>query len=144
MTTTPTPLRRADVDRLVDEHFAAEVRRDLETLLSTFADDVEHDVVGGPTVSHGKSDVEAYYRGLFADLHFERIDNVRRYHGKGFVVDESIVHAIATGRPLGIDGRNRPVEFRLLHVFEIAGGEIHRENAWLDLAAVFAQLNPAS
>jgi len=140
MTTTSLSLGRAEVDRLVDGHFAAEVNRDLATLLATFADDVEHDVVGGPNVSHGKAEVAAFYRGLFDDLHFERIQNVRRYYGDSFVVDESIVHAIAVGRPMGIEGRDRPVQFRLLHVFEIADGSIHRENAWLDLAAVFAQL----
>jgi steroid delta-isomerase-like uncharacterized protein len=137
---TSTAVGRAEVDRLVDEHFDAEVRQDLDTLLATFADDVEHDVVGSATISHGKPQVEAFYRSLLRDLKLESIENVRRYHGPGFVVDESVVHARAIGRPLGFDGRDRPLTFRLLHVFDIADGRIRRENAWLDTAAIVAQL----
>jgi steroid delta-isomerase-like uncharacterized protein len=137
---TTSLLERADVDRLVDEHFAAEVRGDLDALLATFATDVEHDVVGTGAVSRGKEEVEAFYRSLFAEMRFESIDNDRRYYGPGFVVDESTVHARATGRPLGIDGLNRPVTFRLLHVFEVADGQIRRENAWLDTTAILGQL----
>jgi uncharacterized protein len=124
MTITPTPLPRADLDRLVDDHFAAEVAQDLDALLATFADDVEHDVVGIGTLNHGKDQVAAFYRTLFAGTRFESIENVRRYYGSDFVVDESLVHARE---------ESRPVTFRLLHVFEIRDGLIHRENAWLDL-----------
>jgi steroid delta-isomerase-like uncharacterized protein len=135
MTISPVAL-----DSLVDAHFAAEIDGDLDRLLATFADDVEHDVVGNPAVSSGKEQVDAFYRGLFADLSLDDIRSVRRYHGDGFVVDESIVTARAVGTPFGIPGRGRTVEFRLLHVFEIKGDQITRENAWIDVAAVFAQL----
>ena len=66
---------------------------------------------------------------------------MRRYHGDGFVVDESLVTAQAIGTPFGIPGRDRTVRFRLLHVFEIRDGEITRENAWIDTASVLAQLS---
>jgi len=135
--TTMTP---SALDTLVADHFAAEVAGDLVRLLGTFADDVEHDVVGNPSVSSGKEQVAAFYRGLLADLRLDKIDSVRRYHGDGFVVDESLVTATAIGTPFGIPGRDRTVRFRLLHVFEITDGEISRENAWMDTASVFAQL----
>jgi hypothetical protein len=57
-----------------------------------------------------------------------------------FAVDESLVHARAVGKPFGFDGRDRPVTFRLLHVFEIRDGHISRENAWLDVGAIVTQL----
>jgi steroid delta-isomerase-like uncharacterized protein len=139
MTTTTTASRTA-VDALVDDHFQAEIDGDLDRLLATFADDVEHDVVGNPAVSTGKEEVTAFYRGLLADLALDDITTVRRYHGDGFVVDESLVTARAIGTPFGIPGRGRTVRFRLLHVFEIRGDEITRENAWLDVAAVLGQL----
>ena len=97
-------------------------------------------MVGSGTVSHGQSQVESFYRSLLQDLTFESIENVRRYHGASFVVDESIVHARAVGRPMGFEGRDRQVSFRILHVFDIVDGRIQRENAWLDTAAIFAQL----
>lgn len=138
---TSSAMPRAEVDRLVDEHFAAEVSQDLDSLLATFTYDVEHDVVGSGTVSRGKPQVEAFYRSLLQDLTLESIENMRRYHGPGFVVDESVVHARATGSPFGFEGRDRPVTFRLLHVFDIEDGRIRRENAWLDTAAIVAQLS---
>jgi steroid delta-isomerase-like uncharacterized protein len=140
MTITTTDTTRTAVDALVDDHFRAEIDGDLDRLLATFADDVEHDVVGNPAVSTGKAEVTAFYRGLLADLALDDITTVRRYHGDGFVVDESLVTARAIGTPFGIPGRGRTVRFRLLHVFEIRGDEITRENAWLDVAGVLAQL----
>ena len=128
------------LDVLVDDHFAAEIDGDLSRLLATFADDVEHDVVGNPAVSRGKDQVAGFYRDLLADLRLERIDTVRRYHGDGFVVDESVVTATAIGTPFGIPGRYRNLRFRLLHVFEIREGEITRENAWIDTASVLDAL----
>ena len=134
------PASRTDDDALVDDPLQAEIDGDLDRLLATFADEVEHDVVGNPDVSTGKAEVTAFYRGLLADLALDDITSVRRYHGDGFVVDESLVTARAIGTPFGIAGRGRTIRFRLLHVFEIRGGEITRENAWLDLAGVLAQL----
>jgi steroid delta-isomerase-like uncharacterized protein len=140
MTITTTDTTRTAVDALVDDHFRAEIDGDLDRLLATFADDVEHDVVGNPAVSTGKAEVTAFYRGLLAVLALDDITTLRRYHGDGFVVDESLVTARAVGTPFGIPGRGRTVRFRLLHVFEIRGDEITRENAWLDVAGVLAQL----
>lgn len=131
---------RLAADALIDDHYAAEVAGDIASLLATFADDVEHDVVGKPHANSGKPAVEAFYRQLLSDLRLEEVRSVRRYHGDGFVVDESAVTATAVGRPFGLDGRGRSVRFRLLHVFEIRGSQITRENAWIDVAGVAAQL----
>lgn len=69
---------------------------------------------------------------------------LRRYHGDNFLVDESLWRGTAPGRPFGIEGRGRPLEFRLLHVIEFgASGDITRENVWVDLAAVIQQLPAA-
>jgi hypothetical protein len=47
----------------------------------------------------------------------------------------------APGKPFGLEGGNRPLSFRLLHVIEFAdSGHIKRENVWLDLAAIMQQL----
>jgi steroid delta-isomerase-like uncharacterized protein len=138
MTATIT---RDAIDELVDAHFAAEIDGDLTRLLATFADDVEHDVVGNPSVSTTKEQVGDFYKGLLADLRLDEIRSVRRYHGDGFVVDEAVVTAAAIGTPFGIPGRGRTIRFRLLHVFELRHGQITRENAWIDTASVLAQLN---
>jgi steroid delta-isomerase-like uncharacterized protein len=131
---------RSELDALVDGHFDAEVRGDVGALLATFTDDVEHDVVGNERVSHGRQAAAAFYEHLLADLRLDEIRPVHRYYGDDFVVDESVVHAHAIGHPFGIDGRNRALQFRLLHVFEFRDGLISRENAWLDVGAIMSQL----
>ena len=63
-------------------------------------------------------------------------------YGDRHLVDESILHAHAIGRPFGMEGRGRPVSVRMLHVFDFAEDRIARESAWLDLATLSAQLAP--
>ena len=57
------------------------------------------------------------------------------------MVDESRWSGRALGRPFGLEGRNRPLSFRLLHVMEFTeAGDIKRENVWVDLASIIQQL----
>ena len=138
------PLTPAEMDRKIDEHFAFEARDDVAGVLSTLTPDVVHDIVGWPTgPAHGREAARPFYETLFADLADGEVKSLRRYHGDNFLVDESIWRGTAPGRPFGIEGRGRPLEFRLLHIIEFSeGGDISRENVWVDLAAVIQQLPP--
>ncbi len=135
-------LSRAEMDRRMDEHFDFEMRDDVAGVLSTLAPEAEHDIVGwpgGPTV--GPENARPFYETLFADLADGQVDCVRRLYGKDFLVDESVWKGKAVGRPFGLEGKGRPLEFRLLHVVEFAGnGQIGREAVWVDLAAMIRQL----
>jgi len=135
-------LTHADMDRRIDEHFAYEANDDMEGVLATLALDAEHDIVGAPTgPTHGREGARGFYEGLFADLADGQVTSKKRLYGEGFLVDESLWRGRAAGRPFGLEGRNRPLEFRLLHVIEFAeSGDIVRENVWLDLAAILQQL----
>jgi ketosteroid isomerase-like protein len=130
------------MDAKLDEHFAYELRDDVEGVLATLTDDVEHDIVGWPFgPSRGRQATRAFYDALFADLAEGRVTSLRRLYGESFLVDESLWSGIAVGRPFGFEGRGRPLEFRLLHVLEFAeDGRIARENVWIDSAAIQAQL----
>ena len=137
------PLTPLEMDRRIDEHFAFEARDDIDGVLATLAADVEHDIVGapsGPTV--GREQARPFYAALFADLAEGRVEARRRLYGSDFLVDESLWRGRAPGRPFGLEGRNRPLEFRLLHVVEFApeNGAIRRENVWIDLGAIQRQL----
>lgn len=135
------PLSHAEMDRKIEEHFTFEANDDVEGVLATLAPDVEHDVVGSPTGPTGRDGAREFYTSLFADLSDGRFTTLRRLYGDGFLVDESLWAGTASGCPFGLDGRNRPLEFRLLHVFEFTDdGDIARENVWIDLAAIIAQL----
>ena len=88
----------------------------------------------------GGEQIRAFYRALLADLEITRFARLRRWYGEDHLADESILHAIARGRPFGLEGRGRAVQIRILHIFDFANGRIHRESAWLDLPALQQQL----
>jgi predicted ester cyclase len=135
-------LTRAQRDAKLDEHFGFEAADDVEGVLGTLADAVEHDIVGWPPgPARSQADVRAFYEALFADLADGQVTSTRRLYGKDFMVDDSVWRGTAPGRPFGIEGKGRPLEFRLLHVLEFdAAGSIARENVWVDLAAIQRQL----
>ena len=138
---TVTSMSREQMDALVDGHYRAEEAGDLEAIVAGFTPDAEHDVVGRPgDALHGGDEIEGFYGALLAELRIDRFEPVRRWYGAGHVVDEAILHATATGHPFGLDGRGRPVAARFLHVFDFRDGLISRESAWVDLAAIQAQL----
>jgi uncharacterized protein len=137
------PLSRDEMDRKIDEHFRFEAEDDVVGVLATLSEDVEHDIVGRPSgPAHGRGGARAFYEELFADL-AGRVTCLRRFYGEGFLVDESLWRGRAVGRPFGIEGKDRPLEFRLLHVIEFAdNGDSSRENVWVDLASIIRQLPP--
>jgi hypothetical protein len=134
-------LSREQMDALIDGHFRAEQSQDIDAILEGFIPGAEHDVAGRPGGPvYGGDEIAAYYRGLLADLRITEFENVRRRYGPTHAVDESILHGVAEGSLLGIEGGGREVHVRLLHVFEFSGGLISRENAWLDIATLQQQL----
>lgn len=132
----------AQMDQKLDEHFGYEMRDDVEGVLATLSADIEHDVVGWPTgPSRGREAARSFYEATFADLTDGQVESTRRLYGDHFMVDDSIWRGRAAGRPFGIEGRDRPLEFRILHVLEFDdGGAIARENVWLDVGAILRQL----
>ena len=136
------PLTRTQMDEKIDEHFGFEARDDIEGVLSTLTPDVDHDIVGSPTgPTRGREEARQFYEHLFSDLSESSVKTLRRLYGEDFLVDESLWSGRAPGRPFGIEGKGRPVEFRLLHIIEFAtNGNIKRENVWIDLAAIVKQL----
>lgn len=135
-------LTPSEMDRLMDEHFGFEARDDVEGVLATLAEDATHDIVGWPTgPTHGRENAREFYQTLFADLADGRVSCIKRLYGENFLIDESWWKGTAPGRPYGIEGRGRPLEFRLLHVLEFTdAGQIAKEAVWVDLAAIIRQL----
>ena len=143
-------MTRAQMDALVDGHYRAEEAGDLDAIVEGFTPDAEHDVVGRPgDPLHGGEQIAGSYRSLFADIRLERLcalridrfEPVRRWYGDDHVVDESVLHATAVGRPFGFEGRGRPVQARFLHIFDFSDGLISRESAWIDFGAIQQQLS---
>lgn len=130
------------MDRKIDEHFAFEANDNVEGVLKTLSSDVEHDIVGWPSgPTHSREGARPFYQTLFADLSESTVECLKRLYGENFLIDESLWSGKAPGKPFGLEGRNRPLKFRLLHVIEFTdSGDIGRENVWIDLAAIHQQL----
>ena len=135
-------LTQAQMDRKIDEHFGFEAADNIAGVLATLAPDAEHDIVGWPTgPTHGREGARPFYETLFSDLSDGKVRRLKRLYGKDFLVDESLWEGKAAGRPFGLEGRGRPLAFRLLHVMEFTGGgDIRREQVWVDLSAILQQL----
>ena len=135
-------LQREAVDELIDTHFRYEATDDVDGVVSSLAPGAEHHVVPSPYgVTNDPGKIREFYSTMFQDLRGEGVTPVRRLYGDGFVVDESIWRgSIEDGRLFGCPGRKGRVSFRLLHVFELEGDRIARENVWCDLAAIQQQL----
>jgi ketosteroid isomerase-like protein len=133
---------REEMDRIIDEHFMFEATDDVEGVVASLADEVEHEVVPSPVgMLNDRAQIRAFYEMLFSSLKGDSVTPVRRLYGDDFVVDEGIWHGhIKDGRPFLCDGRSGPVSFRLLHIFELSDGKIRRENVWCDLASIQRQL----
>lgn len=136
------PLTREQMDAKIDEHFGFESHDDVDGVVATLAPDAEHDIVGMPSgPTYGRDAARPFYESLFKDLAESHVRPLRRLYGEDFLVDESLWSGTAPGTPFGLVGKNRPVEFRLLHVIQFApSGQIQRENVWIDLAALLKQL----
>ena len=134
-------MRPEEMDALIERHIQAEMAKDLDGAVAVYTDDIEHDDVGmpgGPLV--GKEAARRLYEQLTQGLEVEEMSPVRRYHGQDVCVTEHLVCGPAVGNVLGMPGRGRLVQLRLLHVFEFRDGLISRENTWTDFAALAQQL----
>ena len=135
-------LTHEEMDRKMDEHFCFEARDDVEGVLSTLAPNAIHDIVGwpaGPTV--GRENARRFYETMFTDLAGSKVTCSKRLYGANFLVDDSIWEGSAPGHPFGLEGRGRPLKFRILHVVEFTdAGDIQRENVWCDFTALMQQL----
>lgn len=135
-------LTRRQMDQKLDEHFGFEAADNVDGVLATLTPDADHDIVGYPTgPTKGREAARGFYENLFSDLSDGSVKSLRRYYGENFMVDDSVWTGKAPGRPFGLEGKNRPLSFRLLHVIEFTdAGDIKRENVWIDLASILQQL----
>tara|TARA_R110002096_G_scaffold205963_1_gene392046 strand:+ start:168 stop:578 length:411 start_codon:yes stop_codon:yes gene_type:complete len=130
------------MDQRLDEHFRFEANDDVEGVLATLDEDAVHDVVGWPHgPSQGRESARDFYVTLFADLEEGKTTTIRRIYGENHMVDETLWEGRATGRPFGIEGNNRQLSFRLLHIVDFTpAGKIKKEQVWLDVATMMQQL----
>lgn len=127
------------LNRLVDRHFEQEVAGNIDGILSTFTDDIRRRS-SGEVVAVGKDAARTAYRALFSDMRITKVTTTQRWTAEGALFDHSMFDAIAVGAPFGYEGRQRPFQFGMLHVFEFRDDLISREDGWTDVLTIRAQL----
>lgn len=134
-------MEREEMNRLIEEHLAAEMAGDPKSCVAAYTNDVIHDLVGAPkAVVRGPGEAMERYEWLTKNVHIERMDPNHQWYGDDFCVMEHQLHATVPGDFMGIPGNNRRISFRILHVWEFKDGLMSRENVWLDSGAIIAQL----
>jgi hypothetical protein len=136
------PVTPDQMDAIFQRHCDAEAAHDLEGVLGTYADAIEHDLVGDPTgVLHDRELIgKRYAEMVFAAGSDDGMKTLHRYHGDDFLVDDALITMTITGDFMGVPGNGRTITFRILHVCEFRDGAISRENVWLDGGSAIAQL----
>jgi steroid delta-isomerase-like uncharacterized protein len=130
-----------EMDRLVAAHLEAEAAGDVTGCVAVFADDVEHDLVGGPDgPTYGRQAAEAFYARLARELRTAEIVPVRAYYGEDFCIVEHEWRATVAGLLLGLASPDRRIAFRALRIWEFRDGRIGRESVWLDGLGILRQL----
>src|SRR5882757_10435239 len=131
----------SEMTALIREHLDCEAAGDPAGAVAVYTEDVEHDVVGSPMgVLTGPAAAQQFYEHLIQDLQITNMVATRERFGADFAVMEHVVDAAVAGSFMGIEGRGRSVQFRMLHVWDFRDGKISRENVWLDGGAIAAQL----
>jgi steroid delta-isomerase-like uncharacterized protein len=134
-------MKREEMNRLIEEHLAAEAAGDPDGSVAMYTDDVVHDVVGSPTGPlQGPEAAKEFYEMLVSNIATQRVDVNHAWYGGDFCVIEHQWHGRVPGEFLGVPGDNREISFRMLHVWEFKDGRISRENVWLDSGSIVAQL----
>ena len=134
-------MHREEMDRLIEQHLAAEKAGDAAGAVAMYTDDVVHDVVGSPTGPlHGPYEACGFYDWLTQVVSTERMDVNHAWYGEDFCVIEHQWIGTVNGEFMGVQGNGRRISHRLLHVWEFKDGRMSREKIWLDGNAIVAQL----
>lgn len=132
---------RAAMDKLIQTHFAAELRGDAPGAASVYTDDVVHDVIGTPHGPlHGRAAAQGFYEQLYQDIHCEERITHHAYYGTNHCTIEQEWFGSVPGIFMGVSGGGKWINFRVLHVFEFRDGKISRHNIWVDRDGVMKQL----
>lgn len=80
-----------EMDRLIEQHLAAEKAGDTEGCVAMYTDDVVHDVVGWPTgPMKGPKAAKTFYDQLVKDIQTEDMRPIQKYYGENHAVIEHI------------------------------------------------------
>ena len=137
-------MSRAEMDRIVDDHFRFEATDDLDGVMASLADGpLRHEIIPSPFGEiSDREQIRKYYATLYRSARGEKATTVRRLYGDDFMIDETLWEGeIVDGGIFRLNGKSGRGKNRLLRVFVFRDGKIAHEQAWIDVSAMQAYVS---
>jgi steroid delta-isomerase-like uncharacterized protein len=139
MTTAPDAAMRARREAKIQEHIAAENRRDAEATLATMHE-AHYDVVPRGLVVDGRDAVRAFLEGYFTMMPAIVTEATRFYHADDALIVETRTVGTHEGEIEGIPANGRPFEVNGIGIFTFDGDNLLGEKVVSDMLSLLRQL----
>jgi steroid delta-isomerase-like uncharacterized protein len=134
---------RARREATIQEHIAAENRRDAEATLATMFE-AHYDVVPWGLVIDGREEVREFLEGYFTMMPAIVTEATRFYHSDDALIVETRTVGTHEGEIEGIPANGRPFEVNGIGIFTFDGDKLLGEKVISDMLGLIRQIQPES
>jgi steroid delta-isomerase-like uncharacterized protein len=141
MATAHDSAMRARREAKIQEHIAAENRRDADGTLATMHE-AHYDVVPWGLVIDGRDAVREFLEGYFTMMPAIRTEATRFYHADDALIVETRTVGTHEGEIEGIPANGRPFEVNGIGIFTFDGDNLLGEKVISDMLGLLRQIDP--
>ena len=134
---------RARREATIQEHIAAENRRDADATLATMHE-AHYDVVPWGLVIDGREEVREFLEGYFTMMPAIVTEATRFYHSDDALIVETRTVGTHEGEIEGIPANGRPFEVNGIGIFTFDGDKLLGEKVISDMLGLIRQIQPES
>ncbi len=139
MTIGPDEELKAKREAIIQEHIAAENRRDAEGTLATMHE-AHYDVVPWGLVIDGREAVREFLEGYFTMMPAIRTEAIRFYHADDALIVETRTSGTHEGEIDGIPANGKPFEVFGIGIFAFDGDKLLGEKVVSDMLGLVRQI----
>jgi steroid delta-isomerase-like uncharacterized protein len=143
MSATPDAAMRARREARIQEHIAAENRRDSAATLATMHE-AHYDVVPWGLVVDGRENVRDFLEGYFTMMPAIHTEATRFYHADDALIVETRTVGTHEGEIEGIPANGRPFEVNGIGIFTFDGDDLLGEKVVSDMLSLLRQISEPS
>jgi steroid delta-isomerase-like uncharacterized protein len=143
MSATPDAAMRARREAKIQEHIAAENRRDSSATLATMHE-AHYDVVPWGLVVDGRENVRDFLEGYFTMMPAIHTEATRFYHADDALIVETRTVGTHDGEIEGIPANGRPFEVNGIGIFTFDGDDLLGEKVVSDMLSLLRQISEPS
>jgi steroid delta-isomerase-like uncharacterized protein len=143
MSATPDAAMRARREAKIQEHIAAENRRDSAATLATMHE-AHYDVVPWGLVVDGRENVRDFLEGYFTMMPAIHTEATRFYHADDALIVETRTVGTHEGEIEGIPANGRPFEVNGIGIFTFDGDNLLGEKVVSDMLGLLRQISEPS